>query len=284
MNLIEALQIKPGDVVIYYNGEAGNTSLLKSSQHCGDGVIGIFSGVEYIVSSVGGLSKNQIPRFGHMTQGKPLFDFDENDPIVEGYLELEVAQQSLIEGFFEKRRRDHEEVSEFTIDDFLDEKDLSFIAANEFLVELAKQAPKRNAYNISVEDYMWYLDLELSRTKKNTFEDYEEIYASEKEQAEEDNEKLDYSFSKGFKGFKEEIRQRRIFFEGTRNVCEILTKMYQLKTYGDIIRRFANNGVKIKDVQMFYDAHWLGKKEFQNAIVYGYETKFKIEEFENYMW
>jgi hypothetical protein len=240
MNLIEALQIKPGDVVIYYNGEAGNTSLLKSSQHCGDGVIGIFSGVEYIVSSVGGLSKNQIPRFGHMTQGKPLFDFDENDPIVEGYLELEVAQQSLIEGFFEKRRRDHEEVSEFTIDDFLDEKDLSFIAANEFLVELAKQAPKRNAYNISVEDYMWYLDLELSRTKKNTFEDYEEIYASEKEQAEEDNEKLDYSFSKGFKGFKEEIRQRKIFFEGTRNVCEILTKMYQLKTYGDIIRRFAN--------------------------------------------
>ncbi|MCF7798589.1 hypothetical protein K9M74_01665 [Candidatus Woesearchaeota archaeon] len=280
MNLKEAFEVKPGDRVIYKNGPVGEIQVVQSSWNWLQEGIEIVSGLEYIVSSVKGFSKSGKQVLFHYIKDKGLLFANKEDPLVKIYFELEMFDDTIPSDFFEKFSEYKERTSVYTSEDLSDEKIHEIIQPWEVFVELADKKSKFNAYNILINDYVWYLQEEIKRTKNNDMDFFEDIYAMRLEELEK---KEEINMSEEYSYFKKSLEIQKNYFEGTKKVCEVLASKYNIDTYGNIIKRFANNGVTLKDIKLFYDKGWLGKKEFQQAIICSY-NQLKIDLFAKYEW
>jgi hypothetical protein len=283
MDIMQGITLRPGDKVIYKPPHPDDCLLLESAQHWKDINTQLYAGGEAIISTVAGISKQNIGRYAQLIKDKPITDLDDKDPITTVEIELEIGHGAIDTCFFQKSNASQNNYeSPFTIDDFIGPEPYRF-QPYDFLLEMVDKSCKYNLYNLPLEKYFWYLDWELKATKKDSIQDFEEQYERDMEIAEEEGWELGYDYAKGIALFQSDIAQRKNYFQGTRNICEILATKYQLHAYGDVIRRFANNGVKMKDLDRFYENGWLGKKEFRLAITFAYE-KYPFTQFDNYRW
>lgn len=283
MDVLQGIKLKPGDKVIYEPFHPDDYLVLESAQHWKDINTHLYAGGEVIISTVVGISKQNIDRYAQLIKDKPIIDLDDKDPITAVEIELEIGNGTIDTHLFKKSDASQNNYeSPFTIDDFIGPEPYRF-QPYDLLLEMVDESCKYNVYNLPLEKYFWYLDWELKATEKNSIQDFEEQFERDLEIAEEECWELGYDYAKGIALFQSDIAQRKNFFQGTRNICEILATKYQLHTYGDVIRRFANNGVKMKDLDTFYKNGWLGKKEFRYAITFGYE-KYPFTQFDNYQW
>ncbi len=280
----DALKLMPGDKVLFYKGPIDEPSSVLSSLYWKNVKTDLYSGLEYVVSSIIGISRHNIVRFVHSTRKKIDSLLDEKDPITTVAIELEIVENVFSPSLIERKRKNVIEKTTLTIEDMLYINEQEIMDQRELLMEMVDKSCKNNLYNLPLEKYFWYLDAEIKNAKKNTIEEYEKEYEEDMEIAKENNEQMPYRFLEGFKFFLENKREKEVFFEGVRNICEILANKYSLRTYGDVIMRFANNGVKIEDINLFYKEGWLGKKEFQHAIAWGYAQQFSDNQFRKYQW
>ncbi len=284
METDEAVLLDPGDKIVFVPPGKQKTGSGMQESPCHTPTTGmVFTGQEYIVSYLQGYNEKNKLVFKHLVKDEPEFAKNENIASVQIYLDN--FDDPINISFFQKERPEHLKVGEYSIDSYVQALEEDLIPANEFLVEMVDENSLYNLYYVELQDYYFYLDLGIKRGKRTDINIVERAMSAYKQKAEElKKDPGEINLEVLYNSFLQRQNEKKNFFLGTKNICELLEKEYGATYYGEIIELLRNRRIQPTTINTFYENLWLSKKEFQMAVLLGYHELYSPKSFEKYKW
>ncbi|MCF7798590.1 hypothetical protein K9M74_01670 [Candidatus Woesearchaeota archaeon] len=282
MKFEEAYALEPGDKIIFVPPQHIKFGIGPQESSCHTPTQGVlFAGDEYIVSFLAGYSKeNKIVFENTFKEGMEIFALDVH--IASLGLYLENFDEPVNYKFFEKQRPLHLESSIYDMENFIDTIENNLIPGNDYLTAIIDHDALDSLYYLKIDKYLNYLDIEINTANKVDFDSFERSITAYNQKENKPSKESDNNELYGL--FLRRQQEKKNFFQGTKNICSILQKEHDINYYGEIIELFRNRSVSISEIIKFYEEGWLGKKEFQIAVMKGYNQLYPVAAFKEYKW